>query len=328
MILNSEFNTPILLLVFNRPRETKFVFEHIRAIRAPKLFIACDGPREGNDDDVKDIAEVMSIVKNIDWECECKYLFRDKNLGCGKAVLGAFTWFFSEVERGIILEDDCIPNLSFFKFCQEMLFRYENNDSIMVISGTNIMSDFVSTSDYAYSSFPIMWGWATWKKAWEKFDLEMKDWPSVTKNTNLITHGIYKWRKHPVFIEYFMNTYKKVNQKDLAWDHQWIFSNWLNNGLTVVSSKNLIHNIGFGEKSNSTKEDNLNRENLGSYFSYPPYVSPKTIAVNEELDLYISKKWFQATWFYYFKIILLRIKFIKKTWFLIKEINKKWRHQA
>lgn len=209
-----------------------------------------------------------------------------------------------------------------------MLLRYENRDNIMAISGTNIMSNFVSPSDYVYSSFPIMWGWATWKRAWKKFDLEMKDWPSVTENNKLITHGIYKWRKHPVFIEYFKNTYKKVNQKDLAWDHQWIFSNWLNNGLTVISTKNLIHNIGFGEKSNSTKEDNLKRENLGSYFSYPPYVSPKIIAANRDLDLYISKNWFQATWYYYLKILLLRIKFIKKTWFFIKNKKKKWKHQS
>ena len=328
MIVNSDFNTPILLLVFNRPRETKFLFEHIRAIRAPKLFIACDGPREGNEDDVKDIADVMSIVKNIDWECEVKYLFREKNLGCGKAVLSAISWFFSEVERGIILEDDCIPNLSFFKFCHEMLYRYDNKDNIMAISGTNIMSDFVSQSDYVYSSFPIMWGWATWKRAWDKFDLEMKDWPYVTKNTKLITHGIYKWRKHPVFIEYFKSTYKNVNQKTLAWDHQWIFSNWINNGLTVTSTKNLINNIGFGDNANTTQEDNLNRGNLGSYFSYPPYVSPKIIAANKNLDLYISKKWFQATSYYYLKIILMRVKFIKKIWFYIKEKKKQWKVQS
>lgn len=322
-----KFSTPILLLVFNRPKETKYVLEHIRSIKPQKLYIACDGPREGNAVDIKDIEEVKLIVNNIDWECECKYLFRDKNLGCGKAVLGAISWFFSENESGIILEDDCVPNLSFFKFCQEMLLKYEENDRIMAISGTNIMSEFVSNSDYVYSSFPIMWGWATWKRAWDKYDSEMKDWPNVMENTKLITHGIYEWRKHPVFIEYFMNTFKKINQKDLAWDHQWIFSNWINNGLTVTSTKNLIHNIGFGDKSNSTKEDNLNRENMGCYFLYPPYVSPKIIAPNRYLDLYISKKWFQATWYYYLKILLLRIKFVEKIWVFVKDKKKKWKHQ-
>jgi hypothetical protein len=314
------FNTPILLITFNRPIQTKIVFEHIRSIKPTKLFISCDGPRNGNSNDKNDIDLIKKIVENIDWECDIKYLFNPINLGCGRGPANAISWFFEHVDFGIILEDDCVPTISFFKFCQEMLYKYQNNSTIMAISGTNVSKKIKYSSDYIYSSFPIMWGWATWKRAWEKYDFEMKEWTNVRKNNNLISHGIYNWRTHPVFKELFESTFRNISLNKVdVWDHQWIFCNWLNNGLTVTSTKNLIHNIGFGEKATHTHSDELNRSNLGTYFSFPPYIGPSELLPNKKFDLFIARNWFTATWLYYLKIQLLKNSVVKYSWNLIKK---------
>jgi hypothetical protein len=314
------FNIPILLIAFNRPDQTEIVFDHVRSIKPTKLFIACDGPRDGNISDKNDIDLIKKIVENVDWECECKYLFRPGNLGCGRGPANAISWFFEHVDKGIILEDDCVPTPSFFKFCEEMLIKYQEDSSIMAISGTNVSKNIKFKTDYIYSSFPIMWGWATWKRAWEKYDFEMREMTNVRENKNLITHGIYNWRTHPVFNELFESTYKNISLNNIdVWDHQWIFCNWLHNGLTVTSTRNLIHNIGFGDKATHTFNDDLKRSNLGTHFSFPPYKGPSKLLANKEFDLFIAKKWFTATWLYYFKIQLLKFRIVKYTWTLIKK---------
>ena len=314
------FNTPILLIAFNRPDQTKIVFDQLKSLKPTKLFIACDGPRNGNITDKNDIDLIKKIVENVDWECECKYQFQAVNLGCGRAPATAISWFFEHVDKGIILEDDCVPTPSFFKFCEEMLIKYNENASIMAISGTNVSKNINFKTDYIYSSFPIMWGWATWKRAWGKYDFEMREMTNVRENKNLITHGIYNWRIHPVFNELFESTYNNISLNKIdVWDHQWIFCNWLNNGLTVTSTRNLIHNIGFGEKATHTFNDDLKRSNLGTYFSYPPYKGPSKLIANKEFDKFIAQKWFTATWLYYFKIQLLKFRIIKFTWTLIKK---------
>ncbi len=296
------------------------MFQAIRECKPKILFIASDGPREDKIQDVLLVAEVRKIIQNIDWDCRCEYLLRDTNLGCGRGPANAIDWFFSKVGSGIILEDDCLPTPSFFIFCQEMLSKYQLNDQIMAIAGTNVVRGVDYGTDYVYSNFPIMWGWATWRRAWAKYDFYMEEWPRVKQEKSLGKPIENKWKLHPVYTEFFDRTYEKVFTKNIdVWDHQWIFCNWINNGLTVTTTKNLVCNIGFGPNATHTITDELGRGNFNTFVSSPPYIGPNEIFAHKETDRYISKYWLTATWVYYLKIMILRVKYINYIWVLIKE---------
>jgi len=294
-----NYDIPILFLTFNRPLETQLVFDSIKLMKPKKLFIVCDGPRLKHKTESLNVKKVRAIVKNISWQCDCEYLFRNKNYGCGPGVSSAIDWFFSKVNYGVILEDDCLPNESFFLFCQEMLRKYENDNDIMAITGTNIAKGIRYESDYVFSSFPIMWGWASWRRAWKKYDYDIKQWPAVKKEKSLSKSSLDSWKLHPVYNELFEETFKAANNGTLnTWDHQWIFCNWINYGLTVTPAKNLVKNIGFGGNATHTLKDNLGRSHLTTSNSYHPYLGPGNKVPNMETDLYISKHWFTATWIY------------------------------
>ncbi len=157
---------PILLLIFNRPDLTKKVFDQIKKAKPTQLFIAADGPRVGREHEQELCAQARATVDLIDWDCEVKTLFRDTNLGCGLGVSSAINWFFDHVEEGIILEDDCIPDLSFFSFCQTMLEQYRHDDRVAMISGTNVLpNQSVRESSYSFARYYDIWGWATWRRA-------------------------------------------------------------------------------------------------------------------------------------------------------------------
>ena len=124
---------------------------------------------------------VRSIIHDVDWDCDVKNLFHDKNLGCKNAVSDAISWFFSFVDKGIILEDDCLPDLSFFEYCKELLYRYELDDRIGIISGNNFINTSKMEFSYYFTNFPHIWGWATWKRTWDMYDLGIMDWPRLKK---------------------------------------------------------------------------------------------------------------------------------------------------
>ena len=255
---NFKLITPVLFLVFNRLDTTKQVFEEIRKAKPTQLFIAADGPRNSEEKKKTDSVR-KNILGNIDWECEVKTLFREKNLGCKYAVAGAIDWFFEHVEQGIILEDDCLPSQSFFKFCQEMLNRYKDNERIMHISGTNIEGNSNINGNYFFSNTFNVWGWATWKRTWRLYDVEMKNWPqSRMKIFKLMGRAslFYKIKSWRLYELTFRN---KIN----TWDYQWDFTCRKNRGISIIPSKNLISNLGFEEGTHTTnygKEKFLKRE--------------------------------------------------------------------
>jgi len=172
--MGQEFNTPILFLVFNRPNTTQRVFNVIRQVKPKQLFVAADGPRRDKGADEEKCEATREIVKQIDWDCEVKTLFREENLGCGKAVSSAITWFFENVEEGIILEDDCLPNLDFFGYCEELLDRYRDNREVMFIGGDNFQKGKKwGDASYYFSAYNHVWGWATWKRTWDIYDFKL-----------------------------------------------------------------------------------------------------------------------------------------------------------
>src|SRR3989344_1301108 len=173
---------PILFLVFNRPQLTKKVFSEIRRFKPKKLFISADGPRSGNSQDRILCKRVRKITEKVDWPCEVKRLYRDGNLGCKNSISKALSWFFENENEGIILEDDCLPDTTFFQFCGEMLEKYRHNKDVGIISGDNFIKGSTIEDSYYFSNYFHMWGWATWKRSWKSYDLTMRKWPKLNKD--------------------------------------------------------------------------------------------------------------------------------------------------
>ncbi len=244
------FNTPILFLIFNRLDTTKQVFEAIKKAKPQYFYIAADGPRTAEENEAHLCAEVREFVlKNIDWDCKIKTLFRTENLGCGKAVSQAITWFFENVEEGIILEDDCLPDISFFRFWEELLEKYREDEEIMAISGSNLLGKPWKENLHSYFwSFPFIWGWATWRKAWALYDFDMNNW-----NKDEIKEKIRKSLKTRDWIDFYEPMLELTFTRKIdTWDLQWLYTVLLHGGLTANCSINLIKNIGFGSSGTHT----------------------------------------------------------------------------
>ncbi len=281
------FDTPILYLIFNRPDHIQTTFEHIRAIKPKKLFIAADGPRKNIPNEDKICKQARELVLNaIDWECEINTLFRDTNLGCGNAVYQAINWFFSHVSMGIILEDDCVPNKSFFNFCQKMLDLHKDRDEVMHISGTWYLSE--QKEDYIISKHPFVWGWATWKRAWEKYDFELHNDSFAEIETNIFLN-----LNSAQQTTHWLNSFKHLTNKgwNFTWDYQWIYTIWKYLGVTISPTKNLISNIGFNENATHTTQQQHYLANVPTH-DFETNDLKGNYSLNKKLDKEIFEHYF------------------------------------
>lgn len=234
---------PVLLITFNRPDTTKQVFDALRKAKPQKLYVFNDGPRHNDSGDVTARNEIKNILNIIDWECKLETNFPKSNLGCGRGVSGAIDWAFKNEDRLIILEDDCVPILSFWDYCNYCLEKYKDNERVMQIAGNNYTenNNFTDT-DYFFSKFGHIWGWATWKRAWKYFDYNMTDWPSFRDSNKIISVA----NSNKIFIQYFTKIFNDYYQNDIRpWGIRWMFAKMNNNGLTIVPRVNLVKNIGF-----------------------------------------------------------------------------------
>jgi hypothetical protein len=242
--MSQNFKTPILFIIFNRPNTTIRVFNEIKKIKPSKLYVVADGPRLDRNGEKEKCEETRKIIDQIDWECEVHKNFSDINLGCKKRVSSGIDWFFENVEQGIILEDDCLPDLSFFRFCEEMLEKYKNDERIGMISGDNFQFGKVKNEySYYFSRYSHIWGWATWRRAWGKYDVNISSWPQVKKGGRL-KKVFNDWKDIFYWSSIFDDVY---NNKIDTWDYQWSFTCFINDYLSIMPSKNLISNIGFGK---------------------------------------------------------------------------------
>lgn len=254
-----NFDIPILFIVFNRPGVTKRVFNQIQKLKPSTLYIAADGPRKGRANEYELCRLTRKVTENINWKCKVKRLYRDTNLGCGKAVSSAIGWFFDEVEMGIILEDDCVPNNSFFVFCRDMLNNYKNDNRVMHITGDNFLSKKVQKANaYYLSKYVHVWGWATWKRSWKKYDYDMKQWKVLPIKNKLSKISGNIWDKMFWTSAFDSVAYKLVD----TWDYQWVYTIFNNGGLSIVPGVNTVSNIGFGNQSTHTKTTDVVYSNL------------------------------------------------------------------
>lgn len=277
---------PVAIFVFNRPDLTQRLFEVIRAVRPPVLFVSADGPRADRPEDEQLCRETRQIVQSIDWPCEVHWNLRETNLGCGPAMSQGIGWVFDHVDRAILLEDDCIPDPAFFSFCDEMLERYKDDTRIMQIAGSNIQAPAAAFhgASYSYASFPFIWGWATWRRAWELYDFEMGSWPAFRDNGMI--DGLHAGRRHRFQLRHQWN---RVFAGERTWDHQWQYTVLSQHGLSVYPSANMISNFGF-------RPDATQTFGAGSMAEIPtepiefPLVHPLLVAHNPRLEKYFERE--------------------------------------
>jgi hypothetical protein len=282
----SYFDTPILFLIFNRPDVTQKVFDQFKIIKPRYLFVAADGPRPNNDRDQIFCKETRNIINQIDWDCELKTLFREENLGCGYAVCSAIDWFFGQVEEGIILEDDCLPDVSFFPFCKELLIKYKEDDSVYLISGTNMQNGKKrGDNSYYFSHYPITWGWATWRRAWTHFDHNISNLDELFKSDEL--KHVFQSSQEKKFWECKLS--ESSQNKKSVWDFQWWYAIWKNKGIAIIPNVNLIVNLGFrATGSHYFLKDSI-REPIFSGSIVFPLKHPIEMVVNKDADRFTYK---------------------------------------
>ncbi|MEL7067985.1 MAG: glycosyltransferase family 2 protein [Cyanobacteria bacterium J06581_3] len=240
-------STPVVFLIFRRPDLTARVFELIRKAQPTKLLIVADGPKDEKESLL--CQQARSIAENVDWDCEILRNYSDVNLGCRKRISSGLDWAFDNVEEAIILEDDCLPDVSFFQFCQSLLKRYRCDERIMMVSGSNFQLENEKIKDsYYYSKYMHVWGWATWRRAWKHYDVEMNSWQTFKEKEllNSVCRDLCE-------VEYWLNIFDKVADGTInSWAYQWVYACWQQSGMSVVPSVNLISNIGFRDDATHT----------------------------------------------------------------------------
>ncbi len=281
---SNNFEIPILFLVFNRPELTLKVFNKIKEIKPKKLYVACDGPRNINNEK-QIVNQVREITNHVTWDCNLKKLFRNYNLGCKNAVSGALDWFFENEDKGIILEDDCLPNQDFFLFCEELLLRYENDPRISMITGNNFQDGNIrGNGSYYFSGYNHIWGWATWKRVWNFYDKNMSFWPVWSKSQD--------WKdKFPDLLEriYWKRNFDKVYANLIdTWDYQLFALLKKIGGLCITPNANLVSNIGFGANATHTNDEINKNANLPTS-NLSKLEHPSSINIDLEADKYEFK---------------------------------------
>jgi hypothetical protein len=232
---------PVALLIFNRPVCTARVLDAIADARPPVLFVVGDGPRPDNPADERLVAEARAVIDRVDWPCEIVTCYSDFNLGCGRRVASGLDWVFANVGEAIVLEDDCVPHPTFFRYCEELLERYRDDERVHMIGGSNPLGERDSYSYHFSWSYPI-WGWASWARAWKHYDYEMREWPRL-RESDWLTDRLGDRRAVELARFWFDATHAGTIKQ---WDFQWTFSGWLRNSVAVTPSVNLVTNIGFG----------------------------------------------------------------------------------
>ncbi len=244
------FQTPVALFLFRRPDTTRRVFEIIASVRPAKLLLIADGPRPDKDGEAEACRQVRDIVAHVNWPCEVSTNFAESNLGCQDRLISGLNWVFSLVEEAIILEDDCLPDPTFFPFCQQLLERYREDSRVAAISGTNLVGEPPNVKDsYFFSQLGGNWGWATWRSEWERYDRHIADWPEL-RMQNMLVEVFDDPRTVAYWTRIFDTMY--ANDGPSAWDYQWLYAHLKNNALTIIPRANLVTNIGFGAGATHT----------------------------------------------------------------------------
>ena len=286
---NWQLTTPVAFLIFNRPDTTVRVFEAIRQAKPPKLLVVADGARADKPGEVEKCAAVRAIIDRVDWECEVLTNYSDVNLGCRKRVSSGLDWVFEQVEEAIIVEDDCLPHPSFFRYCQELLEKYRDDERVMMISGNNFQFGRKRNEySYYFSRYGHCWGWASWRRAWTKYDDSMQSW-SELKNSSWLNDVLQNEHASA----YWAKIFQSVEDGFSSWAYIWLLTLWTNNGLCVLPEINLVSNIGFGSGTHTTMS-NSPFANMPVAAMNFPLKHPVIIQRNAEADDFTEQTQFSG----------------------------------
>lgn len=292
--------TPVLLLLFNRPKYTLQLIKQLKKYLPTKIYIHCDGPREGNISDKKNCKKVIDIIKKkLDWHCEKNFKIQKNNLGVREAIITGIDFLFKKENKGIILEDSIIPTEQFFSFCDCLLERYQRNKNVSLISGWNPILNFKTNYSYIFSELPKIWGWATWKRTWLLYDRNMKTWPRLKRN---------RWMKNKLKKSFFFRFYWEKIFEDTyykrtsTWDYNLVYSDWINGTFSIVPKNNLVNNCDHADKKITTHINNFIVNTTKKKINFP-LSHPKKIDVDKNYDNKFYRK------FYNFKIFFLKVFF-------------------
>ncbi|MEP7338557.1 MAG: glycosyltransferase family 2 protein [Acidobacteriota bacterium] len=282
---------PVALILFNRPEPTGKVFAAIRQARPTNLIVIADGPRANKKGEAEVCAAARTVTENVDWPCRVVRHYADENMGCRNRVASGLDLVFNEFDHAIILEDDCVPEPSFFRFCEELLERYHQDERVMAISGDNFLfgNQRIEYS-YYFSRYPHVWGWATWRRAWQNYDARILDWPQMREQDWL--HRMFQDR---AAVKFWQNAFQSVYEGRIdTWDYQWTYACWRHGGLTALPNANLISNIGFGLDATHTRCRGRFSNMTVTPLAFP-LSHPSEVARDEQADAYTQRQNFNLS---------------------------------
>lgn len=283
---SSEVNAkvPVLFVIFNRPEQACKAFEPIRQYRPERLYLAADGPRKEREGESELCEQTRKlIVGSIDWPCEVKTLFREENVGCGQGVSEGITWMFEEEEYGMIVEDDCVLSSDFFSVCEELLFRYKDDERIAQINSCNPKFCGCETNSYYFITYPAIWGWATWARAWKNMDYQLKSWQNIKQ----LIFKRFPFQEALIHYYFWSKLYRQIEKGQILkiWDAQWSVNVFMNHKLCIALPANLVVNCGLGgESATNCKDPDSPMKKLYYGKVNFPLVHPSGVEMNPQLE--------------------------------------------
>jgi hypothetical protein len=274
-MLPNKLEIPVILLIYKRPAHLRQVLNQVALVKPQTLLVIGDGPHPERPEEIPLVEQSRALIKQLPWECHVVTAFSPLHLGLRKRVSSGLTWAFNQVDSGIVLEDDCVPDPSFFFYCQELLHRYEQDQRVMAISGNNFQKRIKRTNySYYFSRYNHCWGWATWRRAWLQYDDDMVYWPELKENYWL--HNIFEC--DPQAARYWEHIFDQMfNSQIDSWAYRWTYACWLQGGLTALPEVNLVSNIGLGSDATHTKSAkqtrNLRYQPIEFPLRHPPFIT-------------------------------------------------------
>jgi len=296
----------VLVMAFNRPDRLATLLERLREVQPTRLYLAVDGPRPDREGEADRVQACRDLAATIDWPCEVHTLFQDTNLGCGLGVTTAITWFFSHEERGIVLEDDIIPDPTFFGFCTELLDRYQDDERVFAVSGANLVPPAELThpeESYRFTQVPHIWGWATWRRSWAQHRLDISDW-----RRRLPLRRLWSRAGHSLpGLVFWAGTFEALGRKQVdTWDGQLVLAAMESGQLTAISNVCLTENIGFGSDATHTVES---MEDLLPVTPIALPTRPVAVRVDSRADAWTRRHHFGAT---FIGVSRLAVKYVQR----------------
>ncbi|MEM6690902.1 MAG: glycosyltransferase family 2 protein [Planctomycetota bacterium] len=283
--------TPLMLVVFNRPDHVLKSFERVRQTRPQRLFIASDGPRADRQEERQAVMASRAIAEQVDWPCRVTKIYSDTNLGCAKRVSTAIDTAFDSVDRLCILEDDCVADSSFFRFVDCLMDRHEDDDWVTTVTGNNHQDGLQRGSgDYYFSKYSHCWGWATWRRAWKHFDFPLKPWRTYVEQK-----AFCEMLSERLEYKYWLSTWEAIRRGKLnSWAIPWLFSQWSVGGLTATPNVNLVENIGFDDRATHTSDQQSALRTAAG--TLEQFRAPADVARCVEADRFVDAKMFSGTY--------------------------------